>query len=234
MTTFLHDKLIWILEDELSCQFVYSEAFEIRYELRFFHTVADFRQALIAGGRRPDMIISDLKLPGETFLSFLAKEEDAELIDGIPFIIVSSIDDIDVLKKCFEEGALDYLTKPFGKNELIVKTERILGNNHAVAELVAVDSMTMIAKNRIGRIRLTPKEMQILSVLRSAKGKPVTREMIIKQVWETTEVGKKTLDVHLFNLRRKTRGLGLKIEFVPPCNLRLLDGRQEADSNTNG
>ena len=213
---------IWVLEDEESCRFIYSESIGIRCKLKLFEHLNKFREELSAAEEKPDLIIADIRLHDDSFLKFISVESDLSLLKGIPFIIVSSVDDIDILKKCFEEGAIDYLTKPFSKTELIVKVERALSGELQDDGVVEVDNMKMVAGTEKGVVKLTPKEMQILSVLKHAKGEPVPRDMIVKRVWDSTSVGAKTLDVHLFNLRRKAGNLGLEIKFIRPNSLQLL------------
>lgn len=219
--------MLWILEDEKSCQFMYEESLSLRYETKIFSRLSDFREALNGKrGKKPDLVIADLRLENESFLKFINHEQDMALLGEIPFVIISSTDDIDVLKKCFEEGALDYLTKPFSKNELVVKVERALEESTKVSKpVVSMDKTKMLAETEFGEVKLTPKEMQILSILKHAKGEAVCRDEIVSRVWDTMSIGAKTLDVHLFNLRRKTKHLGVEIKFIYPNSLKLLGDR---------
>lgn len=217
-------KNIWILEDETSFQFMYKKTLELRYQLTIFSTIQEFQDALRTKRQRPDLMLADLRLPGASFVDFLDKSELAkELV--FPFIIVSSVDDLDILRLCFEQGASDYLTKPFNKHELIIKMERAFeGNKSGVSEIqkkeldqdFEIDVAGLRFKNSRGKINLTPKELLILSVLKKDKGCPVPREKIVREVWDDVNVGSNTLDVHIFNLRKKTKELGLEIQFREP------------------
>ncbi|MEW6055684.1 MAG: response regulator [Bdellovibrionota bacterium] len=122
----ISERSIWILEDDSGCRFVYEQILGIRHKVRFFQTLVEFEFALSEGQKSlPELVLADVVLEDGSFLHFLNHSQKKELL-SIPFIVVSSIDDIDALRFCFNEGAVDYLVKPFQKSELIVKVERIL------------------------------------------------------------------------------------------------------------
>jgi DNA-binding response OmpR family regulator len=210
---------VWILEDDESARFVYQECLGFRYNLFFFETLTDLRvKADFHADNHssfPDLVIADLRLPDGDFLTYIS-QENSLLTLNTPFIVVSSIDDLDVLRACFEEGARDYLTKPFSKNELIVKVQRILGPPQA-KEQFELDPMTLRVKKsdsgaEAGFAQLTARELQIFSVLRKNIQNGVSRKDLLKQVWSDTAVTTKTLDVHLFNIRRKLSKIGIEIK----------------------
>jgi DNA-binding response OmpR family regulator len=135
------------------------------------------------------------------------------------------LDDLDIQRSCFKDGALDYISKPFRKNDLIIKIERLLMN--PVASRVAptrvesthelvLDSESLRVKlgNTKGE-QLTAKELQIFSLLFQAKGQPLSREEVKVKVWGNISVSPKTFDVHLFHLRKKLKALGIEIRFNP-------------------
>src|SRR4051812_29006150 len=95
---------IWILEDDIGAQFVYEETLGIRYQIENFNTVDALRRRLTESRNRPGLIIADLRLPDQSFLSFLNSKE-ASLLRNSPFLVVSSVDDLDSLRFCFSAGA---------------------------------------------------------------------------------------------------------------------------------
>ncbi len=212
--------LIWILEDSQSSQFVYEETLGSRYRLHFFSSLGDFRQAMAETAQKPRLLLADLRLQDENFLDFLGTDEAHTLI-RFPFMVVSSLDDLDVLRTCFQEGALDYLTKPFTRNELIVKIERILEKRSEIS----LDPGTFRLRRKDGSLlpQLTPKELQIFTLLQAAKGAPVTRQSLTAEIWGTVQVTSKSLDVHLFHLRRKIAEAGFEIVFEPQKGFILLE-----------
>ncbi len=124
VVTPVQNKALWVLEDDRGCQFVYEQTLDHRYQTRYFRSLQDFIQALKADGPKPALIIADLMLSDGNFLEFLTNSESDILV--IPFIIVSSVDDIDALRFCFKEGALDYLTKPFKKTNCLSRSRMCL------------------------------------------------------------------------------------------------------------
>jgi DNA-binding response OmpR family regulator len=219
-------KKVWVLEDEEGARYVYENVFGDQYTLRMFASVEEMRSALPGG--KPDLMLCDLRLKGDSFLSFL-ESPDASLIDGIPFLVVSSLDDSDALRKCFAKGAIDYITKPFGKGELLVKTECILNrptpqasSPYGKPQGLRIDPSTMrVHYGDSSSALLTAKEFQILSLLQQAPQHVVSRNEIVQRVWGNVKVGSKTLDVHIFNLRRKLNPIQVEISFGPPNQYKL-------------
>jgi DNA-binding response OmpR family regulator len=221
-------KNVWVIEDEEGARYVYENVFANQYALKLFSSVDELRSALSTS--KPDLMLCDLGLPGESFLSFL-ESPASRLIDGVPFIVVSSLDDTEALRKCFAKGALDYITKPFGKGELLVKTECILARPSqsaagpyatGAAQGLRIDPSTMrVHHGESTSSLLTAKEFQILSLLQQAPQHTVSRNEIVQKVWGNVKVGSKTLDVHIFNLRRKLNPIQVEISFGPPNQYRL-------------
>lgn len=214
----MREKLLWILEDDQGSEFVFREILGLRYSLQVFHEIEGFSSSLgNKNVKRPDLLIADLRLPGESFISFLSRYDKPF---SIPFMVVSSVDDVDALRFCFEKGAVDYITKPFGKSELVVKLERFFdkrrmaGSNALECE---VDITTLrVLKGSTSSVPLTTKELQIFQTLLQASGHSMTREELIQKVWSEIQVGTKTLDVHLFHLRQKLQPVGIQIVHRSP------------------
>lgn len=211
--------VVWILEDDAGARFVYGEILEFRAELKFFVTLGELKSALDASLPLPSLLIADMRLPDGAFIDLLVQTKHAGLFN-VAFIVVSSVDDIDILRECFAEGALDYITKPFNKMELLAKVERILARTRSNS--ITINGSTLVATLPSGeKVQLTPKELQILSILGETPGARVERRQIVNLVWGDVSVSKKTLDVHLVNLRRKLATSGTDIEFVAPDSFRL-------------
>jgi DNA-binding response OmpR family regulator len=210
------DQTLWILEDNPEEVFVYREILGLRYSLRIFSNLKELEQALTSDqpAPKPALLIADLRLPDGDFLTFLGQTEAA---DSIPsFLMVSSNDDLDVLRACFEGGALDYLTKPFTENELLVKIERFLKLGSPTLEVRTVNRESLNIKvGADSRLTLTPKEYHILKLLHGSQ-RGVTRKEIQSQIWRDVAVSSKTFDVHLFYLRRKLTPFNIQISFRQP------------------
>lgn len=211
------DRTIWIIEDDPGAQFVYKESLSHRYTLKIIPTLTEF-ETLLKGGAHPipDLIIADIRLPDGTFLDYLASSECDPMLSS-PFMVVSSIDDIDALRFCFEEGALDYLTKPFGRAELVIKVERLLSSHRRRDEALRAcyrSSDPKAQKNQLYfdlKDSLTNKESEILALFIETQEAQLSRKYIYETIWKDISVHPKTLDVHLYNLRRKLKTLGYDI-----------------------
>lgn len=213
-------KSIWILEDDGGSRFVYQEILGSRYHLSFFESISALRSGLsVRKSEAFDLLIADLKLPDQTFLEFL----DSSGIDKkriSPFLVVSSHDDIELLRDCFSKGAVDYLTKPYGRAELLYKVEKVLSRRDRSSEIeeeLAVDSTSLTVRRGGAQSEpLTSKEFQIISALCQAPQRAMSREDLIFAVWGGVTVTPKAFDVHLFNLRKKVKSLGVEIVYCSP------------------
>jgi DNA-binding response OmpR family regulator len=224
------DKQIWIIEDDVGAQFVYDEILGIRYLLRFFINVRTFTKSLMdmPRDRYPDLIIADLRLPGESFVDFLQTGQGKGVVADIPVFVVSSLDDVDVLRSCFALGVTDYITKPFRKAELIVRIERILVNmvtkNQIEQKKIRLDpvSLTLSYLDKPA-VNLTAKEFQIMTALSQRFNEVISRSELSSMIWGNLKVDPKTLDVHLVSLRRKLNEFDLEVRYQAPNAFCLTD-----------
>lgn len=215
------DLKVWILEDDPGSRFIFEETLGVRYAVRLFGALKDLDIALDQSIEMPSLLIADLRLPDGVFLDFcVQKTNEGKQLP--PFVVVSSLDDLDLLRECYRRGALDYIAKPFTKNEIIGKVERVLQFQQVGAQggAVAQPKSTlrfsplrlMVEDGRRRAVQLTAKEYQLLTILHDSSGF-VSRETFYLQVWGNVNVSTKTLDVHIFNLRRKVEALDLCISY---------------------
>ncbi|MCX6128000.1 MAG: winged helix-turn-helix domain-containing protein [Proteobacteria bacterium] len=203
---------IWIAEDNLVMQSVYSDILGRLYNLRFIGSLFDFNNCLELE-ERPDLLILDLLFPeGRLHHRFTQYQS---LLESVPFIVVSGLDEEDAVRLSINSGAVDFISKPFSKSEILVKIEKCferqsenLNNDRALQ----LDPVTMSARNHFGSTSiLTAKEFQILSLFIEAKSTIISRQKISDTLWKDTRVSYKTLDVHLTNIRRKIYSLGVAL-----------------------
>ena len=208
------NKSLWILEDDEDILRLYEEIFGFRYQTKFFSSLKkfeeEFRNISLNKIKAPSLILADLKLSDGNLLNFLHDLGRESTKICIPFFVVSAIDDIDVLRFCLKEGVVDYLVKPIKKNELLIKIENALyGMGHSQSLLDGAQKALNLDGVKIGN--LTSKQMQVLSLFMQSPTRSVHRKDILKKVWGETTVHPKTVDVHLYNLRRKLGGHGFLI-----------------------
>ncbi len=174
----------------------------------------------------PEFVLLDLRLPDVDGLT-VCKELRAR--SDVPIIVVSARgEEVDRVLG-LELGADDYLVKPFGLRELIARMRAVMrrldGRPESEDDLTAgslhIDLRAHRAHLDGAEIALTGKEFDLLTLLVRNAGALVTREQILREVWQTTWYGSsKTIDVHVAAIRRKLGRPGL-IETVRGIGLRL-------------
>ncbi len=204
-------KLIWVLEDSESSRFVFEEILSPIYRLELHPSLEALSSASRKSKELPSLLVADIRLGDGNFLEFLGSEA-AQGVVRFPFMITSSLDQADILRTAYQEGALDYLIKPFTHDELIVKIERVLGESQKVSLDI---SRFRLRQGDRELPSLTPKELQIFTLLQNARGTPVSRQELQQEIWGSTAVSSKSLDVHLFHMRKKLAPAGMVIEFIP-------------------
>jgi Response regulators consisting of a CheY-like receiver domain and a winged-helix DNA-binding domain len=173
-------------------------------------TALDGRTALdAAGARPPDLIVLDLGLPDL---------DGVEVVSGLrgwctsPILVLSARNTQDQKVAALDAGADDYVTKPFGMDELLARVRAALRRaspGDPEQPVVATDSFTVdLRAHRVttgdGEVRLTPTEWHLLEVLVRHPGQLVTQRQLLQEVWGPT-YGTETnyLRVYLSQLRRK-------------------------------
>ena len=222
---------ILVVEDEESL------ADSVRYNLEregFGVSVAgDGRRALeLFRADPPALVILDLMLPEMSGLDVcrtLRSESD------VPIIVVTAKDSEADKVSGLELGADDYVTKPFSMRELISRVRANLRRVRTPAAAVPTDEVLVGGPTRMDVARhevtvraepvaLPPKEFELLEAFLRRKGRLLTRDFLIEEVWGVDYYGDtRTLDVHVKRLRRKleedphhpvhlltVRGLGYK------------------------
>ena len=170
-----------------------------------------------------DMGIFDLMLPGMTGLELIARIREDEHLRGLPVIILTAKDS--ELDKVIglDQGADDYMTKPFSVLELTARIRSLLrrsGTHHNETHSFNEEGLNIDFDGRTVHVRdhqvdLTYKEFELLKYLISHKGKAVSRQELLNQIWGYDFSGEsRTVDVHIRTLRQKLGPCGDYIETV--------------------
>ncbi|MBT2450254.1 response regulator [Streptomyces sp. ISL-43] len=177
---------------------------------------ADGASALeLAAARHPDVVVLDLGLPDM---------DGVEVIKGlrgwtrVPILVLSARHSSDEKVEALDAGADDYVTKPFGMDELLARLRAAVRRAEPAAGsgedevIVETDGFTvdLAAKKAVreGRdVRLTPTEWHLLEVLVRNRGKLVGQKQLLQEVWGPS-YGTETnyLRVYMAQLRRKLEG----------------------------
>lgn len=228
-------KQVWILEDEVGLQEIYREFLKEEYDVHSFHTINELNQEITNPTRpHPDAILCDIRLPDGTIFDLTKTSVWRDFMRNTKVFMVTATDDVESVKRCFKEGAVDCMSKPFRKNELQAKLQVYLAPEKANANSDGAPHGAGHAAHLHGlRIDLhdmriyrdtrksepfTSKEVQIMSHLLDTPNLQATRADLVQRVWRTTKVTTKTLDVHLFNLRKKLAPIKISIKFVEPTS----------------
>lgn len=119
-------KKILIVDDKDAIAKVISFYLSSEYDFTYFENPLK-AIAWLQQGDIPDLIISDIKMPGMTGDKFLSYLKHNELFKAIPVIMLSSEDSTSERIRLLEEGADDYILKPFNPMEIRVRIKKIIG-----------------------------------------------------------------------------------------------------------
>ena len=209
---------ILLVEDEINiASFIERGLQEFGHEVR----VANDGQAGWELVQQEDfhLLILDIIMPKMNGLQLCKQYRQAYGYQS-PVIMLTALGTTDDIVNGLDAGADDYLAKPFGMMELISRVNALLrrasrpsqGAAEEVAEpsdLMAVGAIklspsarTVVANGR--EVNLTRKEFDLLRTLMENKGRVLTREQLLEQVWGVSFVGEtRTVDMHVKTLRRK-------------------------------
>ena len=189
---------------------------------------ADGRTALEGARENPDLVVLDLGLPcidgREVCRRIRAMGKTVPVL-----ILTARADEVDTVVG-LDAGADDYVTKPFRLAELLARVRALLRRNPTEtspsSDQLRIDPEGRRAWFQDQELQLTAKEFDLLRVLVREQGKVVSREQLMREIWETAWFGStKTLDMHISVLRRKlgddatqpryistVRGVGFRFE----------------------
>jgi len=170
---------------------------------------ANGKMALAALSQQaPDLVILDLGLPdmqGHELLRTMRVRNDS-----VPIVVLSSRDDEAGKVQALDSGADDYVTKPFGMDELLARMRAALRHQlqtHGERPIfrvgdLSVDLVRRIAKVRDNEIKLSPKEYELLRILVQHAGKVLTHKFLLGQLWDDL-TDAQYLRVYVRQLRQK-------------------------------
>jgi two-component system, OmpR family, alkaline phosphatase synthesis response regulator PhoP len=205
---------ILVVEDQRDLALGLRANLEVEgYDVDVAHTGED---ALgIATDRRPDVVILDIMLPGIDGYEVLAKLRAMQLTMPV-LMLTARAEEVDKVRG-FRTGADDYVTKPFGVMELLVRIQALLrrgpprdGEPRVASPAalrfgnVEVDVEAHTVRRNGEEISLTPKALELLLALHRRQGKVASRHDLLRDVWGyTSSVTTRTVDAHVAELRRK-------------------------------
>ena len=213
---------IFIVEDEIDILNLLTYTFE--NEGFQTYGVEDGEQALEqVESFEPDIIILDLMLPTIDGLEVSRRLKSKSKTREIPLLMLTAKSEVDDRITGLEHGADDYLTKPFSPRELVLRVKALIRRGHPPHQEdpywesggLSVDFGSFQVKLGEKEISLTTTEFNLLSSLIRSKGRVLSREILLDQVWGYDFVGyARTVDTHMHRLRHKLGPYGEWIETV--------------------
>lgn len=212
--------LIYLVEDDANIREIEEYALiNAGHEVCSFESANSFYKKIEE--KIPDLCILDIMLPDESGNQILGNLRRDWKTKNLPIIMLTAkSSELDLIKG-LEEGADDYIKKPFSVMELISRVKALLrrNNRQREAELKIAGLVINDIKHEVRienkKLELTFKEYELLSMLVSKKGSVVPRDAIMDRIWGYNYEGEsRTLDMHIKTLRRKLGDYGQMIKTV--------------------
>ena len=212
--------LIYIVEDDASIREIETIALKNSgHTVNAFEKARDFYRK--TEDMVPDLILLDVMLPDENGYDIVKKIRKNPVTKQIPVIMVTAkTTEMDMIKG-LDEGADDYIKKPFSIMELITRVKALLRrttpeeSKYARLDNVFLDNERHMVYVDDAPVELTFKEYELLRLLMSNPGVVLSREVIMRHVWGTEFEGEsRTVDMHIKTLRQKLGTAGSKIKTV--------------------
>lgn len=205
------------IEDDPGIAAVYHSLLGSIYDLT---VVGDLEMALklfSRDGLSCQLVITDLCLPDGSFNKVAQSSEWQEIVKRYPFLVISVIDDLDILDECLRVWASDYLVKPFNNNELLAKCKKLIASSQQ--PVLDVKKMVLVFDNQPSG-ELTAKEFKMLAHLLEQEGWQCHPSALLLAVWGEG-VGMQRLHTGLSRLRAKLRPIGVEISPILNGNFAL-------------
>jgi DNA-binding response OmpR family regulator len=213
-------RILVIDDDPLILQLVSDKLDRAGFEVL---TAASGQQALelLERSGLPHLAIVDINMPGMDGFEFC---RIVQAYTDLPVILLTGVDEEDIIVRGIEQFAEDYVLKPFSPRELLARTQRVLrriGDFAYTLEPIAkvddrfaVDFSHQQAIVDNESVSLTPTETKILYILMRNAGRTVTTDFLLRRLWPLEEVFEDTLRVHIHRLRKKIQGSAPQWQYI--------------------
>ena len=212
--------LIYIVEDDESIREIETIALKnSNYIVSAFENAKEFYKKL--DELVPDLILLNMMIQDESGYDIVRKLRKRTATQDIPIIMVTAkTTEMDMIKG-LDGGADDYIKKPFSIMELITRVKALLRRTaKEEPKLLKLDDLVIDHERHVVTVNnepvdLTYKEYELLRLLMGSQGIVMTREVIMRSVWDTDFEGEtRTVDMHIKTLRHKLGDYGSRIKTV--------------------
>jgi DNA-binding response OmpR family regulator len=185
-------------------------------------TASDGEEAIrLFHAENPDLILLDLMLPKKSGFEVL---DHVRRLSKIPVILLTARGAETDKVRGLRGGADDYVTKPFGLQELFARIDAVLRRTEVTQssvyedDLIRLDPSTREAEANKQKLKLSPKEFDLLVYLFKNRERVVPRDELLSRVWNyrvDLNLNSRTVDTHVTRLRRKLqRAVGTDAELI--------------------
>ncbi len=204
-----------------------KEGFKVKFSNNPYQALGDARDF------SPDLIILDVMMPDLDGFQLLRMIRADNLLQKIPVIMLTAKTDLEHRIKGLEQGADDYIGKPFDSQELVLRIRSILKRT---AESKKDDDRRIIFGKLLldkedhsisiagQKIDFTLTEFNLLHYFLKRRGRVQTRDNLLLGVWKfDADVETRTVDVHIRRVRKKIQDSDLEIETIRGVGYRLVE-----------
>ena len=212
--------LIYIVEDDENIREIEAIALKnSNYLVKSFVQASEFYRAM--DDILPDLVLLDVMLPDESGYEIVKRLRSQSQTRHLPVIMVTAkTSEMDMVKG-LDDGADDYIKKPFSVMELLSRVKALLrrsteeGNAQMRVGAIQLDNNRRTVLSGGKTVELTYKEYELLRYFMINAGMVLSREAIMRQVWGTEFEGEtRTVDMHVKTLRQKLGAAGGQIGTV--------------------
>lgn len=205
----MNKKKLLILDDDVRLCEVLSQGLSNEFDVTITHD-PDIAYRIIQR-TPPEIILLDMHLGVGNGIDLCKKLRANQLAKNIPILILTGHGTTDKMLQSYDVGADDYIEKPV---DLVVLKARLLARLRRVQELSNVGETfgnLVLHPERLeveldgNGQRLSEIEFNLLRIFLAHPNKKITREEILKTIWNDTRVEERTVDVHVSSLRRKLK-----------------------------
>lgn len=228
--------MIYLVEDDENIrELVVYTLNNSGFEAKGFHDAKSFWAQM--DKKIPDLLLLDIMLPDEDGLSILKKLRQSVITKSLPIMMLTAKSSEYDKVIGFDNGADDYLPKPFGMMELLARIKALLRRTekesaddfYQVGTLYVSPSRHKVTVDG-EKVNLTLKEFELLCFLLANKGIVMTRDQILNKIWDYSFDGEsRTVDVHIRTLRQKLGSAADLIETVRGVGYIIGDDNEKID-----